>query len=90
MADANTGKDKLKAGLPKDVLLAHKTGSSDRNEFGIKLSDNDMGFVVLPNGQYYTIAVFIMNSQESDKVNARLIADISRTVYTYFIDNYKK
>lgn len=90
MADANTGKDKLKAGLPKDVLLAHKTGSSDRNEFDIKLSDNDMGFVVLPNGQYYTIAVFIMNSQESDKVNARLIADISRTVYTYFIDNYKK
>lgn len=90
MTDCSTGADKLKAGLPKDVLLAHKTGSSDRNEFGFKIADNDMGFVVLPNGQYYTIAVFVMDSQESDKSNARLIADISKTVYEYFMRNYKK
>lgn len=89
MADANTGKDKLKAGLPNDVLLGHKTGSSDRNEYGIKVADNDMGFVVLPNGQYYTIAVFVMNSQESDKTNARLIANISKIVYNYFVTHYK-
>lgn len=90
MADASTGKDKLKAGLPDDVLLGHKTGSSDRNEYGIKVADNDMGFVVLPNGQYYTIAVFVMNSQETDKTNARLIADISKVVYNYFVAHYKK
>lgn len=89
MADTSTGKDKLKAGLPDDVLLGHKTGSSDRNEYGIKVADNDMGFVVLPNGQYYTIAVFVMNSQESDKTNARLIANISKVVYNYFITHYK-
>ena len=90
MADASTGKDKLKAGLPDDVLLGHKTGSSDRNEYGIKVADNDMGFVVLPNGQYYTIAVFVMNSQETDKTNARLIADISKVVYNYFVAHYKE
>ena len=90
MTDTNTGSDKLKAGLPENVLLAHRTGSSDRNEFGIKLGDNDMGFVVLPNGQYYTIAVFVMNSQESDKANARLIADISKIVYDYFCQRYKR
>lgn len=91
MTDANTGKDKLLAGLPKeDVLLAHKTGSSGRDEFGIKLADNDMGFVVLPNGQYYTIAVFLMNSQLTDKENARLIARISSVVYDYFMNHYKK
>ena len=90
MADCSTGKDKLKAGLPKDVLLAHKTGSSDRNEYGYKIADNDMGFVVLPNGQYYTIAVFVMNSRESDKKNARIIADVSRVVYEYFVEHYKK
>lgn len=90
MADCSAGKDKLKAGLPKDVLLAHKTGSSDRNEYGYKIADNDMGFVVLPNGQYYTIAVFVMNSRESDKKNARIIADVSRVVYEYFVEHYKK
>lgn len=85
MTEAKTGKDKLRAGLPKkNVLLAHKTGSSDRNEWGIKIGDNDMGFVVLPDGRHYTIAVFIMNSRESDTGNAALIARISRLVYEYF------
>lgn len=88
MTECVTGENKLKAGLPKkNVLLAHKTGSSDRNEFGIKIGDNDMGFVVFPNGQYYTIAVFIMNSRESDKTNAQLIEAISRAVYLYFKEN---
>ena len=88
MADCKTGNNKLKAGLPKQVLFAHKTGSSGRNEFGYKVADNDMGFVVFPNGQYYTIAVFIMNSRETDQENAKIMADISRTVYEYFVNNY--
>ena len=88
MADCKTGNNKLKAGLPKQVLFAHKTGSSGRNEFGYKIADNDMGFVVFPNGQYYTIAVFIMNSRETDQENAKIMADISRTVYEYFVNNY--
>lgn len=91
MTESETGKDKLRAGLPKKkVLLAHKTGSSDRNEFGIKIGDNDMGFVVLPDGQYYTIAVFVMNSHETDEANARLISDISRTVYQFFKEHLPK
>lgn len=91
MTESETGKDKLRAGLPKKkVLLAHKTGSSDRNEFGIKIGDNDMGFVVLPDGQYYTIAVFVMNSHETDEANARLISDISRTVYQFFKEHLLK
>lgn len=91
MTESETGKDKLFAGLPKkNVLLAHKTGSSDRNEYGVKVGDNDMGFVVLPDGQYYTIAVFIMNSRETDEANARLMADISRAVYRFFEENHGK
>ena len=91
MTESETGKDKLLAGLPKkNVLLAHKTGSSDRNEYGVKVGDNDMGFVVLPDGQYYTIAVFIMNSRETDEANARLMADISRAVYRFFEENHGK
>ena len=56
----------------------------------MKVGDNDMGFVVLPDGQYYTIAVFIMNSRETDEANARLMADISRVVYRFFEENLSK
>lgn len=91
MTEVETGHDKLRAGLPQNnILLAHKTGSSDRNEMGIKIGDNDMGFVVFPDGQYYTIAVFVMNSWESDKGNAKLIADISAAVYRFFMQNHFK
>lgn len=90
LSDSKHGDEKLKAGLPKNVLIGHKTGSSGRNEFGYKIADNDMGFVVLPNGQYYTIAVFVMNSQETDKANAAIIAKISKTVYDYFEEYYLK
>ena len=43
-----------------------------------------MGFVLLPDGKRYTIAVFIKNSIESDKANADIIARISKAVYDYY------
>lgn len=43
-----------------------------------------MGFVYLPNGKHYTIAVFVMNSMEDDQTNASIIARISKIVYDYY------
>lgn len=79
-----TGRDKLKAGLPPEVILGHKTGSSDRDESGIKAGDNDLGFVCLPDGGQYSIAVFVKDSGEDDKTNAALIAAISQKIYEYY------
>lgn len=84
MVETVTGRDKLKAGLPQGVVLGHKTGSSDRDGSGLKFGDNDLGFVCLPDGRQYSIAVFVMDSHEDDKTNAALIAEISRKVYDYF------
>lgn len=84
MMETVTGKDKLKAGLPPTVVLGHKTGSSDRDESGLKAGDNDMGFVRLPDGSRYSIAVFVKDSREDDKTNAALIAAISQKVYEYY------
>ena len=84
MTGTVTGKDKLKAGLPQEVVLGHKTGSSGRNESGLKAGDNDMGFVRLPDGRQYNIAVFVTDSGEDDKTNAALISEISRKVYEYY------
>lgn len=81
MQQTQTGKDKLKAGLPRDVVIGHKTGSSDRDDKGVKIGDNDVGFVFLPNGEIYYIAVFLKNSKMNDGKNANLISQISELVY---------
>lgn len=81
LIETRTGADKLKAQLPRNLVVGHKTGSSDRTADGKKIADNDAGFIVLPDGRKYYIAVFVMNSYETDDENARIIATISRMVY---------
>jgi len=84
MIQTSTGADKLKILLPEDVVVGHKTGSSFRTDMGIKVAENDMGFVRLPNGKQYNIAIFVMNSMEDDKTTNSIIARISRIVYDYY------
>ncbi len=84
MFKTTTGEDKLKSGLPKNFIVAHKTGSSSRTSDGIKIADNDAGYVISPDGTSYYIAVMISNSKMSDKDNAGIISEISRVVYEYF------
>lgn len=81
MMETTTGSNKLKGELPPEVVVGHKTGSSGRTPDGMKIADNDAGFVLLPDGRRYYIAVFIMNSYETDQTNAAVIARISRIVY---------
>lgn len=87
MLGTSTGADKLKGSLPPGARVGHKTGSSDRTPKGIKIADNDAGFVILPDGARYYIAVLLMHSNETDKVNAGIIADISRLIYDGMIHN---
>lgn len=83
MINTITGNNKLKAGLPQNVILGHKTGSSSRKSNGIKIADNDAGYVFLPNGDIYYIAVMIKDSKMSDDENAKLISNISKITYAY-------
>lgn len=84
LVNTETGAEKLKGLLPAEAIVAHKTGSSDRTTEGVKIADNDLGVVFLPDGRKYYIAVFVTESRENDEVNARIIADISYTVYKFF------
>lgn len=81
MIECQTGKGRLPFPLPEEVVIGHKTGSSDRNEKGQRIGTNDIGFVILPNGHHYSIAVFVKDSEEQDKTNEGIIAEISRIVY---------
>lgn len=84
MIECETGKDRLPAPLPKNkVKIGHKTGTSDKNVRGEYIGTNDIGFVILPDGTRYMIAVFVKNSKEKMETNAKIISDISAAVYQY-------
>ena len=79
MATTVTGADKIRAGVPVGLPIAHKTGSSDRID-GIKTGDNDVAVVRMPSGRNCYITVFIKDSAESDTVNAGVIASVAREI----------
>ncbi len=81
LEQTSTGADKLRAGLPADVRLGHKTGSSDRRPDGVKVADNDAGYVVLPDGRRYYVTVLVAHSPATDAGNAALIAHVAREVH---------
>ena len=86
MTECQTGQDRLVAPLlDKKVTIGHKTGTGDRNDKGQQVACNDIGFVLLPDGHVYSIAVFVKDSAENNQENSKIIADISRIVYEYII-----
>lgn len=87
MIECGTGQDRLKRFLPSDkVQIGHKTGTGDKNEQNKIIGLNDIGFVFLPDNNRYTIVVLIKDSSESFQDTARIIADISRTVFSHFMN----
>ncbi|WP_455672910.1 class A beta-lactamase, subclass A2 [Phocaeicola sp.] len=84
MIECETGKDRLvKPLLGTKAVIGHKTGTSDRNSKGQIIGTNDIGFVLLPDGSRYTIAVLVKDSEEESAATSQIIADISKTVYQY-------
>ena len=81
MLNCSSGKDKLKAGLPADIKFGHKTGHSDRTSDGLQISEADAGVIYLPNGEKCYIVVLIKDSKESDKDNAKIMAEIANITY---------
>ncbi|WP_121964726.1 class A beta-lactamase, subclass A2 [Myroides sp. N17-2] len=84
MIDTKSGQDKVKALLPKNTVVVHKTGMSFRNDKGLRAVDNDLALVYLPNGKQFSIAVFVMDSLEDDKTNASIIAQVAKVAYDYY------
>lgn len=67
MLSCETGDNRIKAALPPGAKLAHKTGtgfSKGKTLRGI----NDVGIVIMPDGNYYPIAIFIKHTQREEEV----------------------
>ena len=85
MLETSTGKKRIKAQLPENTPVAHKTGTSGINKQGITGAINDMGIVTLPDGRHFIIAVFVVNSSENENTNEKIIADVSKLVWDFFV-----
>ena len=85
MVETTTGPNKIRGLLPKDVTVAHKTGFSGKNAEGLTGATNDIGILILPNGQKLAIALFVSNSTETEIVNERIMAEITKVVWDYYL-----
>lgn len=84
MMQCRTGQDRLPALLPTDSLrIGHKTGTGGVLSNGKLSGINDIGFVFLPDGRHYCIAVFCNDSMETMPATASLIAEISKETFRY-------
>ncbi|MDE6380897.1 MAG: hypothetical protein K2L11_10520 [Muribaculaceae bacterium] len=65
------------------VLIGHKTGTGFTLPDGRLMGINDVGYVHLPNGRSYSIAVFIENSGYDMPQTEEIVAEISEIVYKH-------
>ena len=77
MSRTYTGKDRLRGLLPKGTPVAHKTGTIG----GVA---NDVGFITLPDGRRFAIAVYTKRSTTPVADQDRAIAEVSRTLYDFY------
>ncbi len=77
MTGAPTGLGRLRAGLPSDATLAHKTGSSG-TDLGLTPATNDIGLVTLNDGRRFAIVALLSGSTATEPERDALIAATAR------------
>ena len=74
---AQTWTHRLREGLPSDVRLADKTGTSGAVD-GRTAANNDIGLMTWPDGYTVIVAAFLMDSRAPEKERDALFADVAR------------
>lgn len=87
MRETETGPRRIKGLLPKNTIVAHKTGTSGVNKKGMMAAVNDIGVVFLPNGKLFFISVFVTNTTENEATNEKIIAAIAKAAWDHFTKN---
>ncbi|MCD0469320.1 class A beta-lactamase, subclass A2 [Flavobacterium sp. JAS] len=89
MVETSRGLTWMKAGLPENTELAHRTGISGTNDANLRIAMNDIGIVKLPNGKHFILSVYLKNITETQEDTEKIIADIARATWDYFIKKDK-
>ncbi|MBC7896610.1 MAG: class A beta-lactamase [Cytophagaceae bacterium] len=84
MLRCETGAARIKGLLPNGIEVMHKTGS-----LGIGVA-NDVGIVRLPDGAGHVVmSIFVKESQVDAPAQERVIAQVARAAYDFFLFNTK-
>ena len=87
MENCATGVNRLARPLAgTNAVLGHKTGTGFSLPDGRLMAINDAGYVHLPNGRSYSIAVFIENSGYDMEQTEEIIAKISEIIYQHLVN----
>lgn len=78
-----TGPKRLKGLLPEGTVVAHKTGTWNTVNH-LNGATNDAGVIFLPKGAV-AIAVFVKGSSRDEMVRERVIAEIARAAYDFWV-----
>ena len=85
MVNNTTGGNRIKGKLPKDIKVAHRTGTSFTNDKGMTGAINDFGIIEIPNKKKIIICILINDTYENFKKSEEIIADIAKTTYEYYL-----
>ncbi|HEV7923428.1 MAG TPA: class A beta-lactamase [Thermoanaerobaculia bacterium] len=75
MTETKTGLNRIRAGIPAEAQLAHKTGS-------MPLVINDAGLITKPDGRQLVLVVFTKGGKATDEAREAAIAKIARAAYS--------
>jgi len=79
MERCRTGKTRLKALLPSDAVVAHKTGTLNNTA-------SDVGIVTTPDGHQIAMAIYVTGNGGHAGRNAK-IASLSRAIYDGYLQS---
>lgn len=77
--ETRTGPRRLKAGLPSDFKLGHKTGTG-QDWRGYSVGINDVGLVTAPDGRVYAVAVMMRKTAKPVGNRLAFFQAVSRAV----------
>jgi beta-lactamase class A len=80
MRDTPRAGNRIKGLLPTGTVVMHKPGTSGSDN-GVTHATNDIGLILLPDGRYLAMAVFISDSQADEASRDAVIARIARAAY---------
>lgn len=85
MTVSENSPNRIKALLPKDAVVAHKTGTSGTNREGVRGALNDVGIITLPNGRHVVLTVFVSNDKQKYSDGERTVAEIAKIIWDYYV-----
>ena len=85
LTGCQTGRDRLYSpfvNMP-EIKIAHKTGSGYRDGNGRLMAHNDIGYIYLPDGRGYAVAVLVTDFSGKEEEASAIISRISDIVFDY-------